>query len=208
MVTEALLMIRRVEIINKKVFAAAVRNTDNKIFVLHIAALAEPITMLIYLSHQAQVATLTSKKTGILAEYSDFSNVFSLDSAVELLEHTGINDHSINLLDNKQPLYGPIYSLGPVELETLKTYIKVNLASSFIRPSKSLASTPILFIQIKDGTLRLYVDYRRLNNLMIKTRYLLPLIIELLDYLGCAKRFTQLNLTNAYHQMRIRECDE
>ena len=208
MVTEALLMIRRVEIINKKVFAAAVHNTDNKIFVLHIAALAEPITMLIYLSRQAQVATLTSKETGILAEYSDFSNVFSLDSAAELLEHTRINDHSINLLDNKQPLYGPIYSLGPVELETLKTYIKVNLASSFIRPSKSLASTSILFIQIKDGTLRLYVDYRRLNNLMIKTRYLLPLIIELLDCLGCTKRFTQLNLTNAYHQMRIRECDE
>ena len=142
---------------------------------------------------------LISEETRIPAKYSDFSNVFSSDSAVELLEHTGINDHPINLLDDKQLLYGPIYSLGPVELETLKTYIEANLASSFIRLSKSSAGTPILFVKKKDGSLCLYVDYQELNNLTIKNCYLLPLIGESLDRLGCAKRFTQLDLTNTYH---------
>ena len=157
---------------------------------------------------QAQVAALTSEETGIPAEYSDFSNVFSSDSPAELPEYTGINDHPINLLDNKQPPYGPIYSLRPVELETLKTYIKANLASGFIRPSKSPAGALILFVRKKNGSLRLCVDYRGLNNLTIKNRYPLPLIGESLDCLGRAKRFTQLDLTNAYHRMRIREGDE
>ena len=63
----------------------------------------------------------------------------------ELLEHTRINDHPINLLDDKQLPYGLIYSLGLVELEILKTYIKANFACSFIRPSKPSAGTLILF---------------------------------------------------------------
>ena len=155
---KALPMTKRAEIINKREFAAAALNADDKNFVVYVAALAEPTTMPIY-SCKAHVATLTSKKTGILAKYSNFSNVFSLDSAAELPEHTGINDHPINLLDDKQPSYGPIYSLGPVELEILKTYIEANLASSFIRPSKFPASVPIPFVQKKNGSLYLCIDY-------------------------------------------------
>ena len=115
--------------------------------------------MPIYVSCQAQVAALISEETGIPTEYSDFSNVLSSDSAAELPEYSGINDHPIDLLDDKQLLYGPIYSLGPVELETLKTYIKANLVRGFIRPFKSLAGTPILFVQKKNGSLRLCVNY-------------------------------------------------
>ena len=116
---------------------------------MHVVTLAEPITIPIYSSRQAQVATLMSKETGIPAEYSDFSNVFSSDSAAELPEHIGINDHAIDLLNNKQPLYRPIYSLEPVELAMLKTYIKANLASDFIKSSKSSPGALILFVRKK-----------------------------------------------------------
>ena len=95
-----------------------------------------------------------------------------------------------------------------MELETLKAYIETNLANEFIRPSKSPAGAPILFDQKSDGSLRLYVDYQGLNNLTIKNRYPLPLIGELLDRLERAKQFTQLDLTSAYYQMRIRKGDE
>ena len=192
-------MTRSVEIIDKREFAVAVLNADNKTFVVHVAALVEPMIMPMYPSYQAQVAALTSEETGIPAENSDFSHVFSSDSAAKLPEDTKINNHPINLLDDKQPPYGSIYSLGPVELEMLKTYIEANLASSFIRPFKSPAGAPMLFVRKKDGSLRLCVDYRGLNNLTIKNHYSLPLIGKLLDCLGCAKRFTQLDLTNAYH---------
>ena len=143
---EALPTTKRVEIIDKREFAAAALNADNETFLVYVAAPAEPTTMPIYLSCQAQVAALMSKETGILAKYSNFSNVFSLNSAAELTERTKINDDPINLLDDKQLPYSPIYSLGPVELEMLKTYIKANLARSFIRPSQSFASALILFI--------------------------------------------------------------
>ena len=56
-----------------------------------------------------------------------------------------MNEHAIKLEEDKQPSFRPIYNLGLVELETLKTYIKTNLANGFIQPSKSPAKAPILF---------------------------------------------------------------
>ena len=115
--------------------------------------------MPIHPTYQVQVAALMSEEIGIPTEYSDFSNVFSSDSAAEVPKHIGINDYPINLLDNEQAPYSLIYSLELVELETLKTYIKANLASGFIRPFKSPVGAPILFVQKKNGSLHLCVDY-------------------------------------------------
>ena len=56
-----------------------------------------------------------------------------------------MNKHAIELEKSKQPSFESIYSLGPLELETLKTYIKTNLAIGFIRLSKSSAGAPIIF---------------------------------------------------------------
>ena len=157
-----------------------------------------------------QIAALIADKAPVTvpAKYSDFEDVFFKESAAVLPEHTEINTHAIDLKEGKQPPYGPIYSLGPVELETLKAYIETNLANGFIRPLKSSAGTPILFDKKSDGSLRLCVNYRGLNNITIKNGYLLPLVGESLDRLGRAKQFTQLDLTSAYHRMRIKEGDE
>ena len=92
-------------------------------------------------------------------EYSDYSNVFSAENIAELPENTEINKHAIELKEGKQPLFGPIYSLGPVELEMLKIYIETNLANSFIRPSKSFAKAPILFDWKPDRSLCFCMDY-------------------------------------------------
>ena len=178
----------------------------SEIFVVHVASLN--LAPRIHLDKATQIAFLLNKEVKIPDEYSDFTDVFSKEKALVLLERNELNEHAIDLEDGKQPPYGPIYSLGPVELETLKTYIETHLKTGFIRPSKSPAGAPILFDKKPDGSLRLCVDYRGLNNLTIKNRYPLPLIGESLDRLGQAKRFTQLDLTSAYHQMRIKEDDE
>ncbi len=146
--------------------------------------------------------------TKVPSEYADFADIFSPKLAAALLEHTGINNHAIELVDNWQSLYGTIYNLGPVELEILKAYIEKNLASGSIKPSKSPAGAPILFDMKSDGCLRLCVDYQGLNNLIIKNWYPLLLVGESLDRLGRARRFTQFDLTNAYHQIRIRKGNE
>ena len=164
--------------------------------------------MSIHPAREAQIASLTAEEVKILAEYLDFSDVFSKEKASVLPEITDLNEHAIELHKGQQSPYGPIYSLGPVELETFKTYIETNLTNSFIRPSKSLAGAPIFFVRKPDGSFRLSVDYRGLNNLTIKNWYPLPLVGESLDRLGRAKRFTQLDLTSVYHRMQIKEGDE
>ncbi len=127
---------------------------------------------------------------------------------MELPENTDINKYAIELIEGKQPPYGPIYALSPVELETLKAYIKTHLKTGFIRPFKSPADAPILFDEKPDNSLHLCMDYRGLNNLTIKNRYLLLLIGKALDCLGRAKRFIHLYLTSAYYWIRIREGDK
>lgn len=66
------------------------------------------------------------------AKYSDYANVFFSDLVIELPKNTGINEYVIELIDDKQPLYGSIYTLSPVELETLKTYFETHLKTGFI----------------------------------------------------------------------------
>ena len=127
---------------------------------------------------------------------------------MELLEYTGINDHIIKLEKSKQPSFSLIYNLEPVKIEILKIYVKINLANGFIWFFKSPARTPIFFNWKLNKDLCLYVDYWGLNNLTIKNQYLLPLIGESLDWLGRAKQFTQLDLTNAYHWIKIYEDNE
>ena len=125
-----------------------------------------------------------------------------------LLERTKLNEHAIDLKDTKQPLYRPIYSLGLVELETLKTYIKINLKTGFIQPFKSSTGAFILFDKKPDSNLHLYIDYQGFNNLTIKNSDLFSLIKESLNRLGQAKRFTQLDLTCAYYQIRMKVGDK
>ena len=151
---------------DKKEFAAAVLDSEHETYVVHVGsvssdALPSSSPLDVYPSRRPQISNLIAKKasTKIPAKYSDFADVFSPDLASKLPEHTGINNYAIELVEGQQPPYGPIYSLGPVELETLKAYIETNLANGFIRPSKSPAGAPILFDRKSDGSLRLCVDY-------------------------------------------------
>ena len=199
------------KLINKKEFAAVALDADSETFVVHVAVLdIEGINMAVHSFRAAQIRLLKANEasTTVPTKYSNYTDIFWSELAAELLEHTGINNHTIELEDSKQPPYGPIYSLGPVELETLKAYIKTNLANSFIRPFKSPAGAAIFFNHKPDGSLCLCVDYCGLLNLIIWNQYPLPLIGELLDCLGQAKQFTQLDLTNAYHRIRIRKGNE
>ncbi len=201
---------RRVELIEKKEFATPALDLEHEAFVVYVAALSVDSGDEVHPLRRAQIAHRKADEvpTKVPSEYVDFADICSLKLAAELPEHTGINDHAIELVDNRQLSYGSIYSLGPVELETLKAYIKNNLASGFIRPSKSPAGEHILFEKKPDSSLRLCIDYQGLNNLTLKNRYLLPLVGKSLDRLGRAQRFTQLDLTNIYYQMRIRKGDE
>jgi len=135
-------------------------------------------------------------------EYREFHEVFSKETARLLPEHR-IYDHRIPLQEGAVPPFGPVYSLSPHELDALRKYIDDNLKKGYIRHSQSPCGAPILFVKKADGSLRLCVDYRGLNNITTKNRYPLPLIGELLDRLGKAKYFTKLDMRDGYHLLRM-----
>jgi hypothetical protein len=98
--------------------------------------------------------------------------------------------------------------MSRAELEALKKYLEENLNKNFIRHSSSPAGAPVLFVKKADGSLRLCVDYRGLNEITVKNRYPLPLIQETLTRLSKAKWFTKLDLRGAYNLVRIAEGEE
>ena len=81
---------------------------------------------------QVRVLLFDKASTKISVEYSDYSNIFLVENVIKISKNTEINEHAIKLKKGKQSLFGLIYSLELVELETLKTYIKTNLANNFI----------------------------------------------------------------------------
>ena len=117
-------------------------------------------------------------------------------------------DHEIPLQEGKEPAFQPIYRLTEQELKELRTYLDENLAKGYIRPSTSPAGYPVIYVPKKDGTKRLCVDYRQLNNITIKNRYPLPLIDEIQDRFRGTTWFTVLDQREAYHRIRIKEGDE
>ena len=99
------------------------------------------------------------------------------------------------------------YRMAPVELKELKFQLQELLEKRFIRPSVSPWGAPVLFVKKKDGTLRLCIDYRQLNKLTIKNKYLLPRIDDLLDQLKGTSIFLKIDLRSGYHQLRIKDVD-
>jgi hypothetical protein len=89
----------------------------------------------------------------------------------------------------------------------LKENIKELLEKGFIHPSSSSWGAPVIFVPKKDGTQRLCVDYRALNEVTVKTKYPLPRIDDLFDQLHGACVFSNIDLRFKYHQLKIRECD-
>jgi hypothetical protein len=82
-------------------------------------------------------------------------------------------------MKGKTPTALLIYLLSERELETLRKYINKNLAKGYIRPSKSPARFTVLFVSKKNGKLRIYVDYKKFNDITIKNRYILSLIYKI-----------------------------
>lgn len=145
--------------------------------------------------------------SGVPPEYNDFREVFNKSRATSLPPHRPY-DCAIDLLPGSAPPKGRLYSLSAPEREAMETYINDSLASGIIRPSSSPAGAGFFFVGKKDGSLRPCIDYRGLNDITLKNRYPLPLIASAFELLQGATVFTQLDLHNAYHLVRIREGDE
>jgi hypothetical protein len=113
----------------------------------------------------------------------------------------------IELLPGTVPISKRPYRMPINELEELKKQIAELQEKGFIRPSSSPWGAPVLFVKKKDGSLRMCVNYRALNEVTIKNKYPLPRIDDLFDQLKGASVFFKIDLRSGYHQLKIRQED-
>lgn len=113
----------------------------------------------------------------------------------------------IDLIHGTQPNSIATYRLTPNELAELKEQLKDLLQKCFIQTSVSPCGALTLFVQKEDGSLCMCIDYRKLNQVTIKNKYLLPRIDDLLDQLHGSCYFSKIDLHSDYHQLRVRAKD-
>jgi hypothetical protein len=135
----------------------------------------------------------------ILREYRDV-----LPEEVQGLPPRRDIDFSIELAPGAVPVSKTPYRMSTPELVELKLQLKEMMDKAYIRPSVSPWGALVLFVKNKDGTLRICIDYRKLNKLTIKNKYPLPRIDDLFDQLGGASIFSKIELRSGYHQVRIK----
>jgi hypothetical protein len=118
----------------------------------------------------------------ISSQYVAFQDIFFEIKAHKFSKHD-FHDHVIEILSNRDSFFDLIYNLSATELKVLKNYIDEYMKKSFITEFVSSARIFILFVQKTKNKLRLCVNYRELNEIIIKNRYSLSFINENLNRL-------------------------
>jgi hypothetical protein len=113
----------------------------------------------------------------------------------------------IELLPGMPPILKRTYRMPMNELVELRKQIAELQAKVFIHPSSTLWGAPIMFMEKKDGTQRMCMDYHYLNEVTIKNKYPLPRIEDLFDQMKGVNVFSKINLRPGYHQLRVWELD-
>jgi hypothetical protein len=124
-------------------------------------------------------------------------------------ELSGMSPHwEIEFVIDLDPGTAPIakrpYRMVATELAELKKQLNELEQKGYIKSSSSPWGAPVLFVKKMDGSMRLYVDYRALNEVTVKNKYLLLRIDDLFDQLKGAKYFSKIDLRSGYYLLRIR----
>lgn len=154
-------------------------------------------------------STIDESKTSIslfnMELLSEFKDVFPPDIP-GLPPHRSI-DHAICTTPGAREPHRQPYNMSHSELQELKKQLTDLEHKGYISPSVSPYGAPVLFVKKKDGSLRLCVDYRALNDITIKDRYPLPRIEDLFDQLGGSTLFSHIDLKKGYHQFLVKKSD-
>ena len=143
-------------------------------------------------------------------EYHDFLDVFDRSKADELPPHREC-DHKLKFIDgaDKAKLSrSRIYLISGPKLKQVKKYLNEHLKKDFIVPSQASFASSILFAEKSNSGLRFCVDYRRLNQITKRNRYLISLIDEVLARIQGCKYMTRLDIIAAFNKLRMHSDSE
>jgi hypothetical protein len=162
------------------------------------------------------VVTVQADQANMLSQ----TNVTTLEEILVVQEYPDVfleellgmpPDHDIEflieLLLRTRPISKRPYRMPVNDLVELKKQLAELQAKGFIRPSSSPWGAPVLFVEKKDETQRMCVNYQSLNEVTIKNKYPLPRIEDLFDQMNGASVFSKIDLRSGYYQLKIQERD-
>jgi len=156
------------------------------------------------LSHEE---ILKEVKAKLSSKYHDYLNMFDRAMTDQLPSHR-FYDHKIELIDEKTSSRSRLYHMSDYKLQKMKNYLIKHLNKDFISSSSASYASLILFVEKKDDSLRFCVNYRKLNALIKRNHYSLPLIDETLARIQESKYLTQLNIIVAFNKLRMHSDSE
>jgi hypothetical protein len=167
--------------------------------------IAEPVVTAKGIANRVKLNQLDASQGSEVPVVNEFPDVFP-EELPGMPPNQDI-EFVIELKPGTMPIYKTPFRMTTPELAELKEHIRELVEKGFIHPSSSPWGAPVIFVLKKDGTQRLCVDYRALNEVTVKNKYPLPRIDDLLDQLRGARVFSKIDLWSGYHQLKVWECD-
>jgi hypothetical protein len=140
----------------------------------------------------------------ILQEYAD---IFPCEVPVGLLPLRGI-EHQIDLILGASLPNRAAYRTNPEETKEIQRQVQELLDKGYVRESLSPCAVLVILVPKKDGSWRMCVDCRAINNITIRYRHPIPCLDDMLDELSGAVVFSKVDLRSGYHQIRMKLGDE
>ena len=150
---------------------------------------------------------MTPISLGVANVLQDFEDVFPDAVPAGLPPLRGI-EHQIDLIPGASLPNRAPYRTNPEETKEIQRQVQELLDKGYIRVSLSPCAVPVILVPKKDGTWRMCVDCRAINNITIRYRHPIPRLDDMLDELSGAAIFSKIDLRSGYHQIRMKEGDE
>eukprot|EP00833_Pecoramyces_ruminatium_P018235 jgi/Orpsp1_1/1192267/evm.model.d7180000091854.1 len=141
----------------------------------------------------------TAIKNVVKNLFSSYADILAVKT--DDLGNSKLFPHRINLLPGTRPIKQRAYRLSKTQADALKTELIKLINNKLIVPSSSPWSSPVVLVLKKNGQVRMCVDYRVVNNYTKKDAYALPLIDDILYYVGNTAVLSTIDLFSGYHQI-------
>ena len=150
------------------------------------------------------VSSVPLTVTNLLQEYEE---IFPAEIPLGLPPTRGI-EHQIDLIPGATLPNYAVYRTNPEETKEIQRQVQDLLDCGYVHESLSPCAIPVLLVPKKDGTWRMCVDCRAINNITIRYHYHIPRLDDMLDELCGSIIFTKIDLRSGYHQIRMKLGDE